>query len=149
MAKNTDTKPDIDAIVEEMKVKFRDGHITNGVITSMGYFTDTDCNSKIEKILREEFGLVDEVCPPGLPKQQLVLVYEKDGYGTGLYRVHFNERDGKSLIQFSYWSWRMNEEDWVNDPMRSALKRIYQGIGPEKVCGAHPQIEVDVPWEIE
>lgn len=136
-------------------------HIKDGIIRILHYHTTHDKLPTIEKVLREEFNLVnadgfkdkklfEEI---GIVPHGTVLVYEVNGQGSGLYRVHFyNKYKGESIVRFDYWDTfrdgvNIPEKFYKQDPMRKALERIYWEIKPYRVSGTVLDVEVDVPWD--
>ena len=155
-------------------------HIVDGRVHTLNMWSTNNYYALAEAILRERYGLVREdrsmfnrgrtirerlssldlaivkwisskKSDPS--SEMLVLVYERDGPGTGLYRVHFNvHKEGELLLTFRYWAKQrgtgeqMPEECFRGDPMRIAMEEVYAAIRPSKVTGIYSDIEVQVPW---
>lgn len=127
-------------------------HIIDGIIRVLHYHTTFDKLPRIEEILRDEFGLVDEDRFKDVKGKSLVLVYERAGPDTGLYRVHFYPKlHENSIVKFGYWDigrqGLIPQEYFIPDPMKKALERIYKEIKPHRVSGVLQEIEVEVPWK--
>jgi len=120
-------------------------HNQNPVISGVFYSTTTKKVDLAERVLREEFNLVDELGFQGRVCPKIGLVCEREG--TGIYHVHLvNEEPTRGPhLYFHYWIDRMEAKDFLDDPMRKPIKRIYDLIDPRQVTDMLGT-PITLPW---
>lgn len=94
------------------------------------FFADSSNFPDIREMLKLEFGLTEAINDPGNRTEDELLVYCPDGLKC--YRVNFNSEhiDGP-VILFRYWDRHMDQKYHEEDPMRLALKMVYEILKPD------------------
>ena len=130
-------------MVEETELRIEGNYIVHPagkVIGSLCYFTTEDKVGIAEKILREEFRLVDDNVRVGLPEEEIKfvnLVYERGPEkDTGIAHFHLFYRCPEGPhISFHHWLDRMIPEDFGKDALSPILEKLYLAIRPAQVTG--------------
>ena len=99
------------------------------ILGGITYWTDREGLRTAERILRNEFGLVDEL-PPQKTKG---LVLERGGYKTGFCHFHLFEIEERPFVYFHYWLDKLEPNDFEIDQVMPIARRLYEAIQPKKV----------------
>lgn len=119
-----------------------------GVYNCIWYWVNAAQMVLAERILRQEFGLVDDWdYNPNSGRPIQGLVYEPRGPRTGTFRVHFDYIDPPCLY-FRYWEeGRLIPEDFEHDLLREILERFYRDFDPKpRVTGGLQKPIIGLPW---
>jgi hypothetical protein len=144
-------------MVRESEIKYEPGsvyliHEFGKIISGVHYHTTRGGTTLAERVLIDEFGLVNERDGAATDFRDgcRKLVYERaQELDSGIAHFHLNiRRPGNEMIYLHHWIDRLTPDDFKRDVTREMLKRIYEVIQPNKVtnCVLAP-LKEKLPWQ--